>query len=269
MANAKVIVTTRFVVDSKIIYTGSKLHDDSATVKLVIDTALEKAEQRAGSSLTCGSVEACQSEAALEGRGNELDDADLTELTVADLRDGIGRWLKVQVMADTYASPLPSATDKLMQTQQLQSRALPTPPEGERYEFRLFRAILANLQRDNLSFPMLDAGQSGKRMLTALSQALQYVLPFDEAEPSPLRLAGRIQLVVPKRFSTQVCASRPPFQLHCKRSKHRLFLPPAPLPCFSFGVGIPYNSISPPPPPPPVNGAAPAIDTSAHLCCSH
>ena len=54
MANAKVIVTTRFVVDSKIIYTGSKLHDDSATVKLVIDTALEKAEQRAGSSLTCG-----------------------------------------------------------------------------------------------------------------------------------------------------------------------------------------------------------------------
>ena len=104
MANAKVIVTTRFVVDSKIIYTGSKLHDDSATVKLVIDTALEKAEQRAGSSLTCGSVEACQSEAALEGRGNELDDADLTELTVADLRDGIGRWLKVQVMADTYAS---------------------------------------------------------------------------------------------------------------------------------------------------------------------
>ena len=55
MANAKVIVTTRFVVDSKIIYTGSKLHDDSATVKLVIDTALEKAEQRAGSSLTCGS----------------------------------------------------------------------------------------------------------------------------------------------------------------------------------------------------------------------
>ena len=176
MANAKVIVTTRFVVDSKIIYTGSKLHDDSATVKLVIDTALEKAEQRAGSSLTCGSVEACQSEAALEGRGNELDDADLTELTVADLRDGIGRWLKVQVMADTYASPLPSATDKLMQTQQLQSRALPTPPEGERYEFRLFRALLANLERDNLSFPMLDAGQSGKRMLTALSQALHYKL---------------------------------------------------------------------------------------------
>ena len=42
MANAKVIVTTRFVVDSKIIYTGSKLHDDSATVKLVIDTALER-----------------------------------------------------------------------------------------------------------------------------------------------------------------------------------------------------------------------------------
>ena len=50
MANAKVIVTTRFVVDSKLIYTGSKLHDDSATVKLVIDTALEKAVTREAAS---------------------------------------------------------------------------------------------------------------------------------------------------------------------------------------------------------------------------
>jgi len=42
-------------------------------------------------------------------------------------------------------------------------------------------------------------------MLTALLLALQYLLPFNDAEPSPLRAAGRIHLVVPNRFRTQVC----------------------------------------------------------------
>ena len=69
---------------------------------------------------------------------------------------------------------------------------------------RLFRALCANLQEEGLSFPLLDAEGSGKRMLTALSLALQYVLPFDLADPSPLRLAGRVHLAVPKRFCTEV-----------------------------------------------------------------
>ena len=86
-----------------------------------------------------------------------------------------------------------------MQTQQKQSRALPTPSEDNAYGHRLFRALLANLQRDELSFPLLDAEQSGKGMLTAVSEALQFLLPFDDAVPSPLRLNGRVHLKVPKR----------------------------------------------------------------------
>ena len=47
---------------------------------------------------------------------------------------------------------------------------------------------------------------SGKRFVTTLSLALQYLLPFDDAESSPLRAAGRVHLVVPTRFTTEVCA---------------------------------------------------------------
>ena len=35
-AAAKMVVTTRVVADAKNIFTGSKLHDDSATVQVVI-----------------------------------------------------------------------------------------------------------------------------------------------------------------------------------------------------------------------------------------
>ena len=89
---------------------------------------------------------------------------------------------------------LPSGLQKIMDSQRLCPRVLLPAPEGARFDFRLFRALLVNLERERLDFPTLDADQSGKRMLTALSQALQYVLPFDGAEPSPLRLAGRVHL---------------------------------------------------------------------------
>ena len=81
-------------------------------------------------------------------------------------------------MTDSSSS-LPSGLKEIMGTQQRRPRALPTPPDGTRYDFRLFRALLANLERDGLNFPLLDAQQSGKDMLTALAEALQYVLPFD------------------------------------------------------------------------------------------
>ena len=90
-----------------------------------------------------------------------------------------------------------------MQTQQAQTRALPTPPDGNALQFRLFRALLAVCKAENLSFPILDAEVSGKRMLNVLSDALQYVLPFDDAELSPLRLDGRVHLIIPDRFKTK------------------------------------------------------------------
>jgi len=204
---AKVCVTTRVVVGSKVLWTGGKLYDDSVTVKLVVDAALAKAAARAEHGLIFESVESFQSEQAMEQRGTELDCDDFGDTQVAHLRDSFGRWLKVCAAFDEAAAgpatPLPSGLQRLMGSQRLQPRKLPTSPTGERYNFRLFRALVANLERDGLSFPALDADQSGKHMLTALALALQYLLPFDDADPSPLRLDGRIHLVLPKRFKTQ------------------------------------------------------------------
>ena len=61
-AAAKVVVTTRVVADAKNIFTGSKLHDDSATVQVVINAALEKAALKANRGLIFVSVEAGQTE---------------------------------------------------------------------------------------------------------------------------------------------------------------------------------------------------------------
>ena len=58
---AKVCVTIRVVVDKKVIWTGGKLYDDSATVKLVVDAALTKAAARAERGLIFQCVESFQS----------------------------------------------------------------------------------------------------------------------------------------------------------------------------------------------------------------
>ena len=105
----------------------------------------------------------------MERRGTELDTDDLPNMTVKNLRDHFGQFLKLHAVyagvQTAGASSLPSATDRLMQAQRYQSRALPAQPNGSAYEFRLFRALLANLCCDELSFPLLDAEQSGKRSI--------------------------------------------------------------------------------------------------------
>ena len=107
------------------------------------------------------------------------------------------------------------------------------PIRGEyRYEYRIFNAIVAHLQEEQLGFNLADAKVSGKDMISMLSQvrmsecqnirdlgamarrlerclgmkpalqflyspalllpqALQYILPFDDALPEPLRTSGR------------------------------------------------------------------------------
>ena len=217
MASPKVAVTARVLVGSKVIFNAGKMHDESATVQSVIDTALAKAAARSERSLIFASAEAFQ-EDAMERRGTMLDAEDLSDMHVSDLRNQFGRFLKVQAQFNEAEAGtpqvLPSGLQRIVDTQRQQGRALPATPEGVRLEYRLFRALLANLQREKLSFPMLDAENSGKRMLTALSQALQYLLPFDLADPSPLRPAGRVHLKIPARFRTQVrvlqCCKRLP-----------------------------------------------------------
>ena len=72
---------------------------------------------------------------------------DLPEITCVHLRDTFGRFLNISTeFSDAEAgapSSLPSGMQKVMEAQQQLPRALPTAPEGPRYEFRLFRALLS------------------------------------------------------------------------------------------------------------------------------
>lgn len=203
----KISVTALVVVGAKEIISTGKMHDETTDVKSVINPAMDKAAAEAERNLCFVKAEVYASAEAMDRRGTVLENADLADMTVKDLRDHFGRFIKVHAeyaeVESGAATSLPSGLETLMRTQQQRSRALPTPPSGGRYEFRLFRALLVKLEDTQLSFPLLDADQSGKSMLTALSHVLQYVLPFDDAEPSPLRAAGRVHLKVPARFKTR------------------------------------------------------------------
>eukprot|EP00966_Prymnesium_polylepis_P216412 5009932-Prymnesium_polylepis.1 len=65
---------------------------------------MEKAAVEAEHSVTLQRVEACSSEEAFERRGTELDADDLCEMTVADLRDSFGRFIKVHCSVGSVSS---------------------------------------------------------------------------------------------------------------------------------------------------------------------
>ena len=202
----KVSISALVVVGVKEILNSGRMYDDSVDVKAIITMAMDKAAAQAERSMCFVKAEAYASAEAMDRRGTLLDNDDLPAMTAKDLRDHFGRFLKVHaVYAENEAgsTSLPSGMERLMQTQRQQSRALPTPPPGGRFDFRLFRALLVNIEEERLSFPLLDAEHSGRSMLNALALALQYLLPFDDAVSSPLRAAGRVHLVVPERFKTK------------------------------------------------------------------
>ena len=207
MQALKVFVNTRVVEGGKVCVSLGKLYDETESLKFVVDKSLEKAATKVQCSLIVQRVTAASTE---EGRGMELDLEDLPELQVAQLRDGAGRFLTVlaERTVDSAGTPrsLPSASSEMMDAQARTPRALPVPPAGPNLAHRLARALINNMAAENLSFPILDAEQSGKIMVRLVSECLQYVLPFDVAEPSPLRASGRVHLVVPTRFSTEVSA---------------------------------------------------------------
>jgi hypothetical protein len=181
----KVIISALVVVGLKEIITTGKMYDETISVHAVIKFAMDKAAEQAERSLCFVKVEAYASAEAMERRGTLLDNDDLSDMTAKELREHFGRFLKVHAVYtenEAGATSLPSVTEKLMQTQQQRTRALPTPPSGDRFDFRLFRALLVNIENENLSFPLLDADHSGKSMLNALVLALQYVLPFDDTK---------------------------------------------------------------------------------------
>jgi hypothetical protein len=165
-------------------------------------------------SVTLQRVEACSSEEAFERRGTELDADDLCEMTVADLRDSFGRFIKVHCSVGSVSSgmapqQLHSTFAEMMAAQQRAKQAeqpskLPTAPSGDRFDFRLQRALILQLEQERLGFPSTDCNVSGANLIRQLAEALQYLLPFDDAVPSPLCAAGRVHLVLPLRFKSEV-----------------------------------------------------------------
>lgn len=137
---ATLLVPVRVLLRTKTIFDGAQLFDESA-----IDGTLHRAAEHAASNLILDSVEVCASQEAWERSGTQLVNDELPRMTVGQLRSCFGGFLKVYVSscADTEDAPtsLPSATRELMETQQRQQRALPTPPDGLRYDFRLQKTL--------------------------------------------------------------------------------------------------------------------------------
>ena len=209
-AKPKVSIKIRVMHGAKPAGDWGKLYDDSVTVQTVVEWSMQRAAAYIEQSLTFERIESCFSEDALDRRGTVLDGDDLSEMSVAHLRDSFGRFLKVYCSTGA-ASPgtptqLPSAFGRLHETQQKEhgQLMLPTSPSGDHYEYRLQRALLLQLEKEGLGFTAADAISSGKDLVRLLAKALQYLLPSDDVEPSPLRLDGRIHLVVPARFKAEV-----------------------------------------------------------------
>ena len=129
---AKVSISTVVVVGKKEILKSGKLYDESVDMQVVIKSAMDKAAAQAERSLCFVKAEAFASDFAMERRGTELDTDDLSDMTVKHLRDHFGQFLKLHAayagVETAGASSLPSASDRLMQAQRYQSRALPAQP---------------------------------------------------------------------------------------------------------------------------------------------
>jgi hypothetical protein len=126
-AAAKLPISARIFVDFKAVGDWGKLFDKSVTLLSIVEWLLKKAAARAPQGLIFRSVEACVSEEALARRGRELDNDDLSDITVATLYDHFGRFLKVFCDLDcsggaASATPLPSGVNEIMETQRREPR---------------------------------------------------------------------------------------------------------------------------------------------------
>ena len=109
-----------------------------------MDSVITKAAAKADEALIVQSVQSCSTMEKMEARkGIELDLDELCDVQVAHLRDNFGCFVNVAASRDAAAvdgapaESLPSGFASIAQTQQ--ERALPVPPQSERYDHRLFQ----------------------------------------------------------------------------------------------------------------------------------
>jgi hypothetical protein len=145
---------------------------------VAVEWSLQKASARTESTLALESVEASRTEEGMERRGTVLDADDLPKMTVAALHTSCGGFLKVHTASNGAAAApttLPSAFSEMMEARLKAQQQLmrPTPPTGDRFDFRLQRALLLHLEQQGLGFSSVEVNTSGADLLRLLAEALQ------------------------------------------------------------------------------------------------
>lgn len=108
------------------------------------------------------------------------------------------------VQGDGEVGLLPSAFEQLRDQRVLQ---LPTKAMGDRFDFKIYNALIDHLKSLALGWQDGDVEGSGKQLLVSLRMALQYLLPFEISGA-----LGRTSFNLPARFSAeklQVRATHP------------------------------------------------------------
>ena len=208
---SKLLVQTRVVAGPKVLTTHGKLYKVETPVQVVVDSAIATLD--GGMAMAIEEVRSFNTQIAFDSgeRGTTLDEEDLEELTVENLRDELGKYLIVRVDTDSAKKapppgPLKSAFEKMAANAAGLASALPPKTSGEIYWMRIHNALVELCTAKGLGFHAETARKEacGGGMFHHLSKALEYLLPFDDAKPSPLRPAGRVHLIIPEMFTTKV-----------------------------------------------------------------
>ena len=148
---------------------------------------------------------------------NPLDIVDLKQFVLNDMRD-FGYFIAVSCVRHDGNSGsgngqscneaqgprvLPNGLAVLMAASAHPNLVLPPLQPDNRFDYKIFNALVADLKSEALGWEAVDAAGSGKGLLLRLAGALQYILPFDGAD-----VLKRRGIHIPVRFqaaSLKVC----------------------------------------------------------------
>ena len=150
-AISKVSITTSVVAGCTTLDSGwVKLFPESTPAQVVVDRAVVRLD--GGESMTIEKVQCFNTEALLRDgkRGKELDLEDLEEVTVSDLRDDHGRYIKVfveSVPSSVPAGSLPSAFDSMATAAARQVSVLPAKAGDDMYWMRIMNSLISSCEK--------------------------------------------------------------------------------------------------------------------------
>ncbi|KAL1518544.1 hypothetical protein AB1Y20_002833 [Prymnesium parvum] len=187
------LVRVKLMAGQRILAAPARPYASTKTVKEVLDQVLESH----GGALTLRSaLDVYPTAEENKSQRTELEKSDLGEITVDDVSSLGYFWvahctLPSDVTPQFYRS---SALDKVMNVNK--TYVLPPRSPSEKLRFKLFNALVDELEAAGLGWLRADAADSGKGLLDSLSFTLQYILPFDESGALERR-----SCYIPERFT--------------------------------------------------------------------